>query len=254
MPEARFRQAATAVGALKCGPFLVDGVAASQLCTAADSSSGLRVVATLGAPDSTVPYIVVQEPASEGAGFTALVHAWGAPDTLVETGRRWRGGRWIADADTVGGRLTIWLTDTATEGRVARYSLAAERAITDTLPLTNQLSAVLDSIRQTSPPGAPIPATPDEVDAPPRPIGCREAAVPDALAAVDGSVSLIYVVDSAGRVEPPSIRVITATRRGFVGPAIAMIGTCSFAPGRQRGRALRVLVRQQVGFHPHRAT
>ena len=254
MTEARFRQAAAAVGSLQCGPFSVEGVAASQLCSASNPSSGLRVVATLGAADSAVRYIVVQEPDTGGAGFAALVRAWGAPDTLVETGRRWRSGQWIVDADTVGGRLTIWLTDTASEVRVARYSLAAQQAIADTLPIRNELSAVLDTIRRTSPADAAIPATPGEVDAPPRVIHCDEAVVPDALAAADGSVSLVYVVDTAGRAEPASIRVIEASRRGFVRPAAAMIRTCTFTPGRQHGRALRVLVRQQVGFHPRRPT
>lgn len=254
MAESRFRQAAGAIGALECGPFSVDGVTATQLCATSSPASGVRIVGALGAPDSVVHYVVVQEPDSGGAGFAALVRAWGAPDTLVETGRRWRNGGWIADADTVGGRLTIWLTDTATEVRIARHSLAAQQALADTTPLRNQVSAVLDTIRQTSPAGAPIPATPGEVDAPPRVIQCRQATVPDALAAIDGSVSLLYVVDTAGRAEPPSIRVVEASRRGFVAPAIAMIGTCTFTPGRQGGHALRVLVQQQVGFHPQQGT
>lgn len=254
MAESRFRQAAGAIGALECGPFSVEGVTASQLCATSSPASGVRIVGALGAPDSVVRYVVVQEPDSGGAGFAALVRAWGAPDTLVETGRRWRNGGWIADADTVGGRLTIWLTDTATEVRIARHSLAAQQALADTTPLRNQVSAVLDTIRQTSPAGAPIPATPGEVDAPPRVIQCRQATVPDALAAIDGSVSLLYVVDTAGRAEPPSIRVVEASRRGFVAPAIAMIGTCTFTPGRQGGHALRVLVQQQVGFHPQQGT
>ena len=158
------------------------------------------------------------------------------------------------DADTLGGRLTIWLTDTATEVRIARHSLATQQALADTMPLRNQVSAVLDTIRRTSPAGAPMPATPGEVDAPPRLIQCRQAAVPGALAAVDGAVSLLYVVDTAGRAEPPSIRVVEASRRGFVAPAVATIGTCTFTPGRQRGRAVRVLVQQQVAFHPRPGT
>jgi hypothetical protein len=250
MPAARFRQAAAAIGALECGPFQVEGVSARELCATSNATSGLRVVAALGSPDSTVPYVVVQEPDSGGAAFAGLIRNWGAPDTLVETGRRWRRGRWIADADTLGGRLTVWLTDTATEVRIARHSLAAQRALTDTTPVRNELSAVLDTIRRTSPAGAPIPATAAEVDAPPRVIECREARVPDALASVDGSVSLLYVVDTSGRAEPASIHVLAASRPGFMTPAIATIGTCRFNPGRQGGKPLRVLVQQQVGFHP----
>jgi len=250
MPAARFRQAAAGIGPLTCAPFQVEGVAASQLCAATDTAAGIRVIALLGSPDSTVPYVVVQEAGSGGAGFSALVRAWGAPDTLVATGRRWKNGRWIADADTVGGRLTVWLTDTATEVRITRHSVAAEAALNDTTAVRSELSAVLDTIRLTSPAGAPVPATAAEVDAPPRVIQCRQARVPDALAAVDGAVSLLYVVDTAGRAEPPSIRVLEASRRGLAAPAVEMIGTCSFTPGRQGGRPVRVLVRQQVGFHP----
>jgi len=44
--------------------------------------------------------------------------------------------------------------------------------------------------------------------------------------------------------------VLEASRRGLAAPAVEMIGTCSFTPGRQGGRPVRVLVRQQVGFHP----
>lgn len=249
MPVARFRQTAGAVGPLNCAPFDVEGMTANQLCTSTSPSSGVRVVGALGGPDSTVPYVVVQEPDSAG-GYAALTRQWGAPDTLVETGRRWRRGRWIADADTAGGRLTVWLTDTATEARIAQHSLAAERALADTLPLRNVLSAVLDTIRRTSPAGAPIPATAAEVDSPPRVIACRESRVPDALAGVDGAVSLLYVVDTAGRAEPASVRVLEASRRGFVAPAVNTIGTCSFRPGMQRGIPVRVLVQQQIGFHP----
>jgi hypothetical protein len=252
MPVARFRQAAGAVGPLNCAPFDVEGLAANQLCAATSTAGGLRIVGALGGADSTVPYVVVQEPDSAG-GYAALTREWGAPDTLVETGRRWRRGRWIADADTAGGRLTVWLTDTVTEARIARHSLAAERALADTMPLRNVLSAVLDTIRRTSPAGAPVPATAAEVDTPPRVISCSESRVPDALAGVDGAVSLLYVVDTAGRAEPASVRVLEASRRGFVDAAVNTIGTCSFRPGIQHGAPVRVLVQQQIGFHPRGA-
>ena len=249
MPVARFRQTAAAVGPLNCEPFDVEGLAANQLCTATSPAGGVRVVGALGGADSTVPYVVVQEADSVG-GYAALTREWGAPDTLVETGRRWRRGRWIADADIEGDRLIIWMTDTATEARIARHTLAAARALADTMPVRNVLSAVLDTIRRTSPPGAPIPASPEEVDAPPHAIACRQSPVPAALAGIDGAVSLLYVVDTTGRAEPASVRVLEASRRGFVDPAISTIGTCTFRPGMQHGAPVRVLVRQQIGFHP----
>ncbi len=248
MPDARFRETAGRVGPLDCGRFQVEGVSATTLCATSNAATGVRVVGTLGAPDSVVPYVVVQEPDSTGVAFAGLTRSWGAPDTLVATGRRWRRGRWIADADTADGRLTIWLTDTATQARIARHTLASERARRDTLPVRNEIAAVLDTIRRTSPAGAAMPATPDEVDTPPRVIACRQVEPPPALTGVQGRVRVIYVVDTAGRAEPPSIRVLEATRPGFMAPAIATISGCTFRPGRQRGRAVRVLVQQSVAF------
>ena len=249
MPVEEFREAAARVGPLTCTPFEVEGMTANQLCAASSTATGVRIVGALGGADSIVPYVVVQEPDSAG-GYTALTREWGAPDTLVETARRWRRGRWIADAESAGDQLTIWLTDTATEARIARHTLAAVRALADTMPLRNVLSAVLDTIRRTSPAGAPMPATPGEVDTPPRVIACTQSPVPAALAGVDGVVSLMYVVDTAGRAEPASIRVLEATRRGFVDAAVSTIGSCTFRPGVQRGAPVRVLVQQRIGFHP----
>lgn len=249
MSAADFRKAVASVGALSCEPFRVEGVAANQLCSTADSS-GLRVVAVLGAATSPVPYVVVQEPDSGGHGFAELTRSWGAPDTLVESGRRWRRGPWLADADTVGGRFTVWLTDTATDNRITLHRIAAQRALSDTAPVQNDLRAVLDTIRLTSPAGAPFPASAAEVETPPRVVGCRQAPVPAELAAVTGSVLVMYVVDTAGRAEPASVRVLEASRRGFIAPAVATIGSCTYRPGRQGGKALRVLVQQRVGFRP----
>src|SRR5512142_645403 len=79
MPVARCRQAAGAVGPLNCAPFDVEGLAANQLCAATSTAGGLRIVGALGAADSTVPYVVVQEPDSAG-GYAALTREWGAPD------------------------------------------------------------------------------------------------------------------------------------------------------------------------------
>ena len=247
-----FRQAAQRVGPLNCTPFEVEGMAANQLCAASNAGSGVRIVGALGGADSIVPYVVVQEPDSAG-GYAALTREWGAPDTLVETARRWRRGRWIADAESAGNLLTIWLTDTATEARIARHTRAAVEALADTMPLRNLLSAVLDTIRRASPAGARIPATPEEVDTPPRVIACEQSPVPAALAGVDGFVSLIYVVDTAGRAEPASIRALEASRRGFVDAAVSTIGSCTFRPGTQHGGPVRVLVRQRIGFHPRSA-
>ncbi len=248
MSAAAFRQAAESIGPLDCQPFRVEDVAADQLCSATSTTSGLHVVAALRMAGGPVPYVVVQEPDS-GNGFAMLTRAWGAPDTLVETGRRWHHGRWLADADTADGHLSVWLTDTATALGIARHTLALERAVRDTMPVENVLSAVLDTIQATSPPGAAIPASAAEVDAPPKVLACRQAVVPEALAGVEGEAVLMYVVDTAGQVEPASIRALRATRAAFIPPAVRMIGSCRLRPGRQGGHPVRVLVQQRVGFH-----
>jgi hypothetical protein len=253
MPIEEFRQRAARVGPVSCTPFDVEGMAANQLCAASSAASGVRVVGALGGADSIVPYVVVQEPDSAG-GYAALTREWGAPDTLVEIARRWRRGRWIADAESAGDQLTIWLTDTATEARIARHTLMTVRALADTMPFRNVLSAVLDTIRRTSPAGAPMPATAEEVDRAPRVITCSRSPVPAALAGLDGTVSLMYVVDTAGRAERASVRVLEASRRGFVDAAVSTIGTCTFRPGMQHGAPVRVLVQQRIAFHPPSAS
>lgn len=248
MPSSQFRRVAESIGPVECGPFGVAGVTARQLCAASNRTRGLRVAGAIDSAATPVPYIVVQEPDSGGSGLATLIRQWGAPDTLVGTGARWRRGASIADADTATGQLTVWLTDTATAVRIARRLAELQRAASDTLPLRNDLGAVLDTIRVTSPAGAEMPAAAPDVSVKPKVISCRNAAVPPALAARAGSVTLYYVVDTLGHPEPESIRVLEATHRGFVAPARATIGSCSFQPGRQGRRPVRVLVQQRVGF------
>jgi hypothetical protein len=63
----------------------------------------------------------------------------------------------------------------------------------------------------------------------------------------------MYVVDTAGRAEPASVRVLEASRRGFVDASVSTIGSCTFRPGIQHGAPVRVLVQQRIGFHPRSA-
>jgi TonB family protein len=73
---------------------------------------------------------------------------------------------------------------------------------------------------------------------------------PDLLrqAGVTGQVVLQARVDSSGRVERGSIRVISASHPGFVGPARQALVATLFRPGRMNGRAVPTLVRVPFAF------
>ena len=88
------------------------------------------------------------------------------------------------------------------------------------------------------------------VDERPRRISGPMPRYPEVLrqAGVEGNVVLEFVVDTLGRVEESTIRVIRATNQAFVASAIVVIKKSVFRPARVRGRAVRVLVQQSVGF------
>lgn len=67
-------------------------------------------------------------------------------------------------------------------------------------------------------------------------------------AGVAGHVLVEVVVDTTGRPEPGSLRVVQSTNAGFNAAALATIRAALFRPGRVWGRAVRVLVRVPVEF------
>lgn len=67
-------------------------------------------------------------------------------------------------------------------------------------------------------------------------------------ARIDGRVRLEFVVDTLGRPERPTLRVIDATHQAFVPEARRAILGSRYRPGRLRGRRVRVLVSQVVEF------
>lgn len=79
---------------------------------------------------------------------------------------------------------------------------------------------------------APIPAYPTRL---------REAGI-------QGQVIIEAVVDTLGRVEPGSIRVVSSDHADFEAPATASIRASLFRPARVFGRGVRVLVRVPVTF------
>jgi len=69
-----------------------------------------------------------------------------------------------------------------------------------------------------------------------------------AEAGINGAVTLTFVIDTAGRVDPSAIEIVSATQPGFVAAAKEAVSTSLFRPARKHGAAVRVRVRQTVTF------
>jgi TonB family protein len=67
-------------------------------------------------------------------------------------------------------------------------------------------------------------------------------------AGLEGRVTVRFVIDAAGRVEPGSIRITSAGHAGFEGSARETIRTTVFRPARVQGRAVRQWAQQAVVF------
>jgi protein TonB len=69
-------------------------------------------------------------------------------------------------------------------------------------------------------------------------------------AGIPGKVVLQFVVNTDGRVDPGSIKVMSSTHKAFEEPARQGItaSTCKFKAGKSRGQPVRVLVQQAVSF------
>ena len=65
---------------------------------------------------------------------------------------------------------------------------------------------------------------------------------------VTGRVMVDVVVDTLGRVEPQSLRVVSAPHPGLVEPVRQALDRALFRPARIHGRAVRVLVRIPFEF------
>jgi len=73
---------------------------------------------------------------------------------------------------------------------------------------------------------------------------------PDLLrqAGVQGRVLVQAIIDTSGRAEPASVKVIQSPNPGFDSPARQMILKALFRPARVHGRAVRVLVNVPIDF------
>ena len=70
-------------------------------------------------------------------------------------------------------------------------------------------------------------------------------------AGVQGQVIVAAVVDTLGRAESGSVRIVLSDNRGFDRPALATVQAARFRPARMYGRAVRVLVQIPVVFRLH---
>lgn len=67
-------------------------------------------------------------------------------------------------------------------------------------------------------------------------------------AGIQGTVVVEFVVDTTGHPEPSSWRVISSPQNLFTTAAKDAVLRTIYRPGRMRGRAVRVLVRQPISF------
>lgn len=109
---------------------------------------------------------------------------------------------------------------------------------------------------------APVPVAPDAaprrvevyvergVDQPPALLGRPALVYPPILreAGIGGRVIIEAVIDTAGRAERESIRVVSAGQALLAQPAIDLVAGALFRPGRLDGRAVRVRVRLPIDF------
>ena len=104
------------------------------------------------------------------------------------------------------------------------------------------------------PPGDGQPYTPAAVDELPDVLAGPVPFYPERLrqAGIEGQVVLEIVVDTLGRAEPGSIRVVATPHQEFVAPAKDYVRGALFRPARVNGRAVRVLVRVPIAFRLQR--
>lgn len=99
---------------------------------------------------------------------------------------------------------------------------------------------------------APVPVS--LVDERPELLAAPQPVYPVPLreAGVEGVVVVQVVVDTLGRAEPGSVRVLQHSKPGFDASAVAAIRAARFRPARVWGRSVRVLVQVPVDFRIRR--
>lgn len=135
---------------------------------------------------------------------------------------------------------------------LAALAGCASGPVTDTSPRpVTTTEPVLVADRSGPPPANGIYMA-GIVDVPPRLVARPRLVIPDSVTrrGIHGSVSVEYVVDTLGRVEPANFRVLSADHPALVGPAKAMVLGMRYRPGRVQGRAVRVMVGNRIRIGP----
>ena len=110
------------------------------------------------------------------------------------------------------------------------------------------------SVFGPSRPGLPVSPTaiyaPTMVEERPERIGGPEPRYPEMLrqAGIEGEVVVECVLDTLGRAEPGSIRIVSSTHVLFERPAREAVAASVFRPARLDGRAVRVRVQLPLNF------
>lgn len=88
------------------------------------------------------------------------------------------------------------------------------------------------------------------VDEKPERISTPSLDYPDLLrqAGIEGTVVIEVIIDTLGRAEPGSLRVVQSTNKAFELPARDAVLKSVYRPGRVRGQAVRVLVQVPISF------
>ena len=89
-----------------------------------------------------------------------------------------------------------------------------------------------------------------DVDTPVAPLSMQPPHYPDSLRAakVEGVVLLQFVVDTLGRLEPGTVRVLMSTNALFSRSATAALDDARFKPAIRKGRPVRQTVQQPFQF------
>ncbi|HEY6807349.1 MAG TPA: energy transducer TonB [Gemmatimonadales bacterium] len=90
----------------------------------------------------------------------------------------------------------------------------------------------------------------DVVQEKPEPLSGAPPVYPELLkqAGIQGTVMLQFVIDTTGRVEANSIKVMSSANPGFEAPAKTAMSRYLFRPARVYGKAVRVLVQMPIQF------
>ena len=93
-----------------------------------------------------------------------------------------------------------------------------------------------------------------DVDEPPRRLSGPPVDYPPSLLRrhVQGLVQVATIIDTAGRVEPASLEVLSTPDSGLIEPVKQMMVASQFSAGRLKGTAVRVMVQMGVAVRPPR--